>query len=104
LDTDLADAKFSNADLRGADLKGASLRYADLQGADLREADLTGSFLVGTVIDNCTEWQKITSMKGAIISGWVNMPIDFVVFAFLNGAEFLEYEEYRWIMEKEFER
>jgi uncharacterized protein YjbI with pentapeptide repeats len=97
----LSNANFTGADLSDTDLTGSTLNGTIFSDTNLARTDLASASLRNMVIDNNTCWQDIESIDGAIIVGWEDMPIDFVVFAFLGGAEILDTEDYEWIVERE---
>lgn len=73
-------AKCVETDLRSADLEGSSLVSVDFSGASLDDADLRGANL------DEIQWQRVKSIKGAIVTGVKNAPAGFVEWALKNGA------------------
>lgn len=86
LGANLYKAELENVDLYGASLQGASLNGANLHGAELLHTDFTLTDLRDVNLQNCRDWESISSIRGANIHGVKNAPEGFQEWA-LNAEE-----------------
>lgn len=83
-------SNFRSSNLRNVNLGGADLGDADFCSANLSRASLDGTNLDATDLRNSDlsniQWQKIGSIKGAVLYGVRNAPPGFLEWAYSHGA------------------
>lgn len=98
--SDFQDANLSGATLRAGNFRSSNLRDVNLGGADLGDADFCSANLSSASLDGANldaselrnsdlssiQWQKIRSIKGAVLNGVRNAPPGFLEWAYLHGA------------------